>query len=60
MNLCKEEELTILKQLLFIETIRNDCEGIIDGKGPIMSDEREQYFKMAMKIDPNDPHVLER
>ena len=59
MNLCKEEELTILRLLLGIETLRNNCERMIDAKSLIVSD-FEQYLKMAMKIDPNDPDVLER
>ena len=59
MNLCKKEQLTILKLLLDIETLRNECEGMIDAKSFIMSDERERYLKMAMKINPNDPAVLD-
>ena len=59
MNLCKEEELILLKQLLDIETLCNDCEGMIDGKS-FISDERERYLKMAMKIDPNDPEVVKK
>ena len=62
MNLCKEEQLSILKQLLDIVDLRHDCENVIDcdNVSLTVSDDREQYLKMAMKIDPNDPDVLER
>ena len=60
MNLCKEEQLSILKLLLLIETLRHDCEIMIDNNNLSWSDDREQYLKMAMKIDPNDPDVLKR
>ena len=60
MNLCKAEQLSILRQLLDIEDLRHDCEDMTDNKNLTMSDDREQYLKMAMKIDPNDPQVLHR
>ena len=59
MNLCKEEELSILILLFDIETLHNNCEGMIDAKSLTVSDERERYLKMALKIDPNDAEVLE-
>ena len=59
MNLCKEEELTILKLLLDVATLRDDWECMIDAKSLTVSDERERYLKMALKIDPNDAEVLE-
>ena len=54
--------MSILKQLLDIVDLRHDCENVIDcdNVSLTVSDDREQYLKMAMKIDPNDPDVLER
>ena len=33
---------------------------MIDNTTHTMSDDRERYLKMAMKIDPNDPDILDR
>ena len=60
MSLCKEEQLNILKQLLFIADVSHNCENMIDNKTHTMSDDKERYLKMAIKIDPNDSDVLDR
>ena len=61
MNLCKKEQLHILKQLLGIEFVLNYCKRTIEdiNKSIAMSDDGERYLKMAMKINPNDPAVLD-
>ena len=65
MNSCKNEKLLILGQLLRIEQwlfqftflLRDD---ITDEFYSVSTDDRERYLKMAMRLDSNDPDILER
>ena len=54
----KNNQLYILKVLFDIQD-QIDKHDAFEGEIPKF-DENERYFKMAMKIDPSDPFVLER
>ena len=62
MNLCKNEQLYVLKQLLLIERTLDRCKSIIAEETfrILSSDDQERYLKMAMKLDPSDPEILYR
>ena len=62
MNLCKNEQLYVLKMLLRIERTLDRCKSIIaDETFRILpSDDQERYLKMAMKLDSNDSQNLYR
>ena len=62
MNLCKYEQLHVLKQLLRIERTLDRCKSIIAEETfrILPSDDQERYLKMAMKLDPNDSYNLYR
>ena len=50
--------MSIVKLLLDIGETLNDCE-TVNGNSSF-ADDQERYLKMAMKIDSEDPYILER
>ena len=62
MNLCKEEQLKILKRLLEIADILDKC-GIMvadDDDDFVLADDKERYLEMMTRINPSDPGILWR
>ena len=61
MDLCKNEKLLILRQLLRIENWLFQFTFLLrDEFYSVSPDDRERYLKMAMRLDSNDPDILER
>ena len=65
MNLCKNEKLDILTQLLRIEKRLIECNLILSVDveefiASVIYIDKERYLKMAMKLDANDPDILLR
>ena len=67
MNLCKNEKLLILRQLLHIEkslfmNAFYKCKFVrrLDELTSASIDDQERYLKMAMRLDSNDPAILHR
>ena len=63
MDLCKNEKLDILRKLLVIEEaffqsklLLRDAVSTDDQR----TDDQERYLKMAMRLDSNDPTILQR
>ena len=57
MNLCKKEQLKILKQLLRIEPTFEYCLTLLDLANveiDVPRDDNERYLKMAIRLDPSD------
>ena len=66
MDLCKNEKLLILRQLLRIEESFLVCplhlspEDEHRRRASMLYIDHERYLKMAMRLDPNDPVMLIR
>ena len=61
MNLCKNEKLDILTWLLLIEDSLFKSKLLLrDEFYSVSTDDQERYLKMAMRLDPNDPTILQR
>ena len=62
MNLCKNEQLDMLKQLLSIEDflIKIKLQNILANGDPVLYDDLERYYEMAIRIDPNDMFIIYR
>ena len=61
MDLCKNEKLDMLKQLLHIEERLFDSKLVLHDKlNSVSTDDQERYLKMAMRLDSNDPTILYR
>ena len=63
MNLRKTEQMSILRELLIIGDLLYKSEIILgDGNlpGPVFTDDKERYLKMAIRIDPTDKFILYR
>ena len=61
MDLCKNEKLCILRQLLRIEESLFKCKMLLRYEpNSVSTDDKERYLKMAMRLDPNDPTMLFR
>ena len=55
--------MNILRQLLFIGDVLYKCEMMLrDGHhgDPKLTDDKERYLKMAIRIDPTDKCILHR
>ena len=51
-NLCKEEQLGILKILLRIQEFLHKCQRMLDN--PVSLDDNQRYLEMAIRLDPKD------
>ena len=65
MDLCKNEKLLVLRQLLRIEEIFLQCPLHLlsedeHRRSASVYIDHERYLKMAMRLDPNDPVMLIR
>ena len=66
MDLCKNQELYILKELLCIEESLINCKAIIWSLdelrtgASVLYNDKERYLKMAMRLDSEDPAILSR
>ena len=63
MSLCKIEQMKVLRQLLLIGDVLYKCEmmlGDCHHGDPKLTDDKERYLKMAIRIDPNDVCFLYR
>ena len=62
MDFCKNEKLTVLKHLIYIEELLVRCKILLRTENELNSsgDDRERYLKMAMRIDSNDSAILHR
>ena len=57
MNLCKKEQLKVLKLLLWIEPTFEQGLSILDLANveiDVPRDDNERYLKMAIRLDPSD------
>ena len=52
--------MKILHHLLAMENILHKCETMPPYKNRLLSDDKERYLKMAIRIDPHDLMVLYR
>ena len=61
-NLCKNEQLDMLKQLLNIEDflIKIKLQNLLANDDPVLYDNLERYYEMAMRIDPTDTFIIYR
>ena len=60
MNLCKKEQLKVLKLLLWIEPTFEQGLSILDLANveiDVPRDDNERYLKMAIRLDPSDPSI---
>ena len=61
MDLCKNEKLHILRQLLVIEEpLFHSRFSLRDEFYSVSTDDQERYLNMAMRLDSNDPTILQR
>ena len=58
MDLCKNEKLDVLKNLICTEQLIVKCKFMLRTEDSC--DDQERYLKMAMRIDSNDPIILHR
>ena len=68
MNLCKNEQMDLLKQLLCMEDLIHKCKlfnvesklGCKPGGDAdhVLTDDKERYLKMAIRINPSDLFIL--
>ena len=57
-NLCKKEQLEILKLLLQIEGVHDNSQIMLDN--PLSCDDYQRYLEMAIRLDPKDTEILYR
>ena len=63
MNLCKIEQMNVLNELLLIGDVLYKCEMMLRDchhGDPKLTDDKERYLKMAMRLEPNDMKFLFR
>ena len=61
MNLCKKEQLKVLKLLLWIEPAFEHGLAILDLANveiEVPRDDNERYLKMAIRLDSRDPSIF--
>ena len=62
MNLCKIEQMDVLRQLILIGDVLYKCELMLRDCHLTrkLTDDKERYLKMAMRIDSTDKIILNR
>ena len=63
MNLCKKEQLVILKELISIEDVlirAQIVQQVFADGDPVLYVDKERYLEMAIRIDPTDKLIIYR